>query len=62
MAEIRIIKTSEKILLWLYRDGKTQQWLSDQLGQTRQAVSQKIRDNMFTPGDIIKIKIMGCPL
>jgi len=62
MTEIKVYKTSEKVIIWLHRENKTQQWLSEQLGQTRQAMSQKIRDNMFTPGDIIRLQLMGCPL
>jgi len=59
MAEVRITKTSEKVIIWLHRENKTQQWLADQLGQTRQSVSQKIRDNYFTPYDLIRIKSLG---
>jgi hypothetical protein len=62
MTEIKVYKTSEKVIIWLHRENKSQQWLSEQLGQTRQAMSQKIRDNMFTPGDIIRLQLMGCPL
>jgi DNA-binding transcriptional regulator LsrR (DeoR family) len=59
MAEVKINKTSEKVIIWLYRENKTQQWLADQLGQTRQSVSQKIRDNYFSAGDLIKMKYLG---
>ena len=59
MAEVKITKTSEKIIIWLYRENKTQQWLADQLGQTRQSISQKIRDNYFSVGDLIRIKSLG---
>lgn len=59
MAEITLIKTSEKVIIWLYREEKTQQWLADQLGQTRQSVSQKIKDNYFTAGDLIRMKSLG---
>jgi hypothetical protein len=59
MAEIRLIKTSEKVIIWLHREEKTQQWLADQLKQTRQAISQKIKDNYFTPSDLIRMKFLG---
>ena len=59
---MEIIKTSEKVLIWLHRTKNTQQWLAEQLGVTRQAVSQKISDNIFTVGDIIKLKSLGCNL
>ena len=46
MAEVvNIIKNSEKVLLWLYREDKTMTWLAKELGQTKQAVSQKIKTN-----------------
>lgn len=59
MAELKIVKTNEKILIWLHRENKTQQWLSEQLGQTRQSVSQKIKENYFSASDLIKIKSLG---
>lgn len=59
MAEVKISKTSEKVIIWLYRENKTQQWLSDQLGQTRQSISQKIKDNYFSVSDLIKMKSLG---
>ena len=59
---MNIIKTSEKVLIWLHRTKKTQQWLADQFGVTRQAVSQKINDNIFTVSDIIKLRSLGCDL
>jgi hypothetical protein len=57
-----IFKNSEKILLLLYRENKTMTWLADRLGQTKQAVSQKIKTNGFTDNDIMRIKQLGCPL
>lgn len=62
MNEIRLYKTSEKVLIWLHRSNKTQVWLAEQLGVTRQSISSKIADNSFTTGDIIKLSQMGCPL
>lgn len=56
---VEINKTSEKVIIWLHRENKTQQWLAEQLGQTRQSVSQKIRDNYFSEADLIKIKSLG---
>ena len=62
MSSITVIKTSEKVILWLHRNDKTQVWLAEQLGVTRQAVSQKISDNIFTPGDIMTLTRLGCQL
>jgi len=63
MAEIvKIIKNSEKVLLWLYREDKTMTWLAKELGQTKQSISQKIRTNSFTNMDLRTIKKLGCAL
>ncbi|HOU02457.1 MAG TPA: hypothetical protein PLL94_10840 [Bacteroidales bacterium] len=57
-----IIKNSEKVLLWLYREDKTMTWLAKELGQTIQAVSQKMKKNGFTDSDLTTIKRLGCPI
>lgn len=59
MAEMRIIKTSEKILIWMHRTGITGQKIAKEIGITRQAWSQKLKDNTFTPRDIITIQRLG---
>ena len=56
---MNIIKYSEKVLIWLHREDITMQWLAEQLQQTRQAVSQKIKQNSFTSTDKAKIKQLG---
>jgi len=56
---MQVIKTSEKIILWLYRNGITQQQVADKIGITRQAFSQKIKDNIFTIRDLFVLKSMG---
>jgi len=56
---MKLYKTSEKILIWLYRIGQTQAWLAEQLNQSKPAISQKISENMFTTGDLIRIKELG---
>ena len=63
MAElVTIIKNSEKVLLWLYREDRTMTWLAKELGQTIQAVSQKLKTNGFTDRDLASIKRLGCRL
>ncbi|MBE0674456.1 MAG: MarR family transcriptional regulator [Bacteroidales bacterium] len=57
-----VIKSSEKVLLWLHREGLTMTWLAKKLGQTKQAVSQKIKGNGFSDLDLSRIKELGCPL
>ena len=62
MAEIKIYKTNEKILIWLHRENKSMIWLSEQLNQAKSTISMKLKDNTFTVGDLIKIEGLGCPL
>jgi hypothetical protein len=61
-AVFNIIKNSEKVLLWLYREDKTMTWLSKELGQNIKAVSQKLKCNGFTDRDITSLQRLGCPL
>ncbi len=57
-----LVKSNEKVLIWLHRENKTQQWLAIQLGITRQAVSQKINDNVFSISDVVNLRRLGCKL
>ncbi|MBN1234091.1 MAG: MarR family transcriptional regulator [Candidatus Coatesbacteria bacterium] len=61
-AAFSIIKKSEKILLWLYREDKTMTWLAQELGQTKQSISHKIKTNTFSDWDLRRIEQLGCPL
>ena len=56
---MEVIKTSEKIVLWLYRKGISQSHAAERIGITRQAFSQKIKSNVFTIMDITILKQMG---
>ena len=56
---MKVYKTSEKILLWLYRENITQNQVAKEIGITRQAFSQKIKTNIFTIMDIAILKRMG---
>ena len=57
--ETKIIKTSEKVLIWMSRNGKTQIEMAAELGITRQTFAQRLKDNFFTVGELIKLKGMG---
>ena len=59
---MEINKTSEKVLVWMHRQNITQMQLSVKLGCARQSLASKIDNNYFTPGDILKLKTLGCPL
>lgn len=56
---MEIIKYSEKILVWLHREGKPMSWLADRLNQTRQSISQKIKFNDFSTYDKAQIAALG---
>lgn len=56
---MRAIKTNEKINLWMFRTNITGKDIADKLGITRQAWSNKMKNNTFTPIDIITIQKMG---
>lgn len=59
---MRLEKTSEKILIWMHRENKTQVEIAKELGMTRQTLSARLKDNIFTVGDIIKLQRLGCKL
>lgn len=56
---MQVVKYNEKILLWLHRQNKSIVWLANELNQTRQAISQKIKQNGFTEEDKAKIRQLG---
>jgi hypothetical protein len=61
-AVFNIIKNSEKVLLWLYREDLTMTWLAKELDQSAPSVSQKLKRNGFTDKDLAVLKRLGCPL
>ena len=56
---MEVIKTSEKVVIWLHREGISQSEVAKQIGITRQAFSQKIQTNIFTIRDIFVMQGMG---
>ena len=56
---MEVIKTSEKVVIWLHREGISQSQVAKQIGITRQAFSQKIKTNIFTTMDIFVMQGMG---
>jgi hypothetical protein len=53
---MEIYTTSEKIIVWLHRNNKTQVWLAEQMGTKKQNVTNKIKSNTFSIGDILTFK------
>jgi len=56
---MELIKTSEKILIWMYRENITGQKIANEIGITRQAWSNKLKSNIFSIADMLAIKRMG---
>ena len=59
MAEIKVYKTNEKILIWMHRTNTSGQQIASKIGVTRQAWSQKMKSNTFSVNDLIVLKSMG---
>lgn len=57
--ENRIVKTSEKVIIWMSRNNKTQIEVAAELGITRQTLAQRLKDNFFTIEEIVKLKKLG---
>ncbi len=57
--ESQIIKTSEKLIIWMKRNGKTQIEVAADLGITRQTLAQRLKDNFFSVDELIKLKKLG---
>ena len=57
--ENRIVKTSEKVIIWMSRNNKTQIEMAAELGITRQTFAQRLKDNFFTITEIVKLKRLG---
>lgn len=56
---MKIIKTSEKVLVWMHRTGKTQLEVSKAMNINRQALAQKIKENVFSVSDVMNLKRLG---
>lgn len=56
---MNIVKTSEKILIWMHRTGKTQIEIAEALGITRQTFAKNLKENMFSISDMMNLKRLG---
>ena len=56
---MNIIKKSEKIIIWMHRENISGVKIANEIGITRQAWSQKLKDNIFTEKDLFTIKRLG---
>lgn len=56
---MNIIKTSEKVLIWMHRTGRTQIEIAEALGTTRQTFAKNLKENMFSASDMMNLKRLG---
>jgi len=54
-----IIKTNEKLLIWMHRSRYTQTEVAKELGVTRQTLANKLRDNFWTRFELETLKRLG---
>lgn len=54
-----IVKTSEKLIIWMHRSRYNQQDVAKELGLTRQTLASKIKDNYWTGWEIQVLKRLG---
>lgn len=59
MEDIKVYKTSEKLLIWMRRNSLTQEKVATELGITRQTLASRLKDNFFTSGDLVALKRIG---
>lgn len=59
MLKMNLEKTSEKIIIWMHRTGKTQQSIAKEIGCTRQTFAEKLKSNIFSFSDINTLKRLG---
>lgn len=59
MEEVRIYKTSEKLMVWMRRNNYTQEYIALKLGITRQTLAKRLDDNFFNIGELFALKSMG---
>ena len=59
MSTMVVHKTAEKVVLWMYRKNISGQQIAEKIGITRQAWSGKLRNNTFTPRDIMALRSLG---
>jgi DNA-binding XRE family transcriptional regulator len=56
---MQVNKKNEKVLLWMWRNGYTQEHVAKELGITRQTFASRLKDNYFTTTDLMGLKRLG---
>ena len=54
-----IIKTNEKLIIWMHRSRYTQQEVARELFITRQTLANKLRDNFWTRFELETLQRLG---
>lgn len=54
-----IVKTNEKLIIWMHRSRYTQQDVARELFITRQTLASKIRDNFWTKFELETLRRLG---
>jgi predicted transcriptional regulator len=56
---MELIKTNEKIIIWMHRNNITGQQIANEMGITRQAWSSILKSNLFKFKHISTLKRLG---
>ena len=56
---MELIKTNEKLIIWMHRENLTGQQIANEIGITRQAWSGKLKSNLFSVHDILTLRRLG---
>ena len=59
MKQLIIIKYDEKILIWMHRKGYNQKHLAHMMQVSPSTVSERLKNNTFTTGEIMNLKKNG---
>ncbi len=53
------LPTNKKVELELKAQGRNKSWLANELGITRPVLYSRLKDNFWTPTELMKLKAIG---
>lgn len=53
------LKTADKVIFALKDQGRKKTWLAEQLGISRPTLDNRLKDNTFAIGEIMKLQELG---
>lgn len=60
MSEIKErLKTSDRVRFALRNQGRKKTWLAEQLGISRPTLDNRLKDNSFLIGEVLKLQELG---